>query len=105
MDVILKEYVEVVKLLENQSAVVKNMIVSELYFILYSIYIRSDYSDSYKLLKTPSKFITFLVSDKPKLIKDYISEYEIIERIIKEEDMDIKNITVEFIVWIILFIV
>lgn len=106
MDIILKEYVELIRLLENISTVLKDMIVIELYyiFIIFCL-IRSDYSEIYKLLSTPSQFISFLVNEKPKILKDFTSEYEIIKKITDESDMDVKSFTTEFIVWIISIII
>lgn len=102
MDIILKEYVELIRSLENISTVLKDMIVIELYyiFIIFCL-IRSDYSEIYKQLSTPSQFISFLVNEKPKILKDFTSEYEIIKKITDESDIDVKSFTTEFIVWII----
>lgn len=106
MDIILKEYVELIRLLENISTVLKDMIVIELYFIfIIFCVIRSDYSEIYKQLSTPSQFISFLVNEKPKILKDFTSEYEIIKKITDESDIDVKSFTVEFIVWIISIII
>lgn len=106
MDIILKEYVELIRSLENISTVLKDMIVIELYFIfIIFCLIRSDYSEIYKLLSTPSQFISFLVNEKPKILKDFTSEYEIIKKITDESDIDVKSFTLEFIVWIISIII
>lgn len=106
MDIILKEYVELIRLLENISTVLKDMIVIELYFIfIIFCLIRSDYSEIYKQLSTPSQFISFLVNEKPKILKDFTSEYEIIKKITDESDIDVKSFTLEFIVWIISIII